>query len=268
MAKRAVFGLSFARKLAALAIVGAPAAHAQVAPAALKFEVASIKPCAPGGRSGVGPPSPGRLTVNCFTVMGLIRNSYIHFANGNMTPPGRRVVIEKGPAWIDSDLYTIEAKAESTPGQGTMLGPMMQALLEDRFKLKIHAETRDVPVYALTAGKAGSRLQVSQAGSCVSLDIDHPPPLPQSGQPFPPICKMARITSDGFDVRGVTLPEFCLSLSGRLDRDVIDKTGIAGTFDFHVALAPGAPATPAPPPPGPAADRGAPASPNAPAGSS
>jgi bla regulator protein blaR1 len=62
---------------------------------------------------------------------------------------------------------------------------------------------------------------------------------------------------DEFDVRGVTLAELSVSLSRRLDRDIIDKTGIAGKFDIRVALTPGLAglllAPPPPPPPGGAA---------------
>jgi len=66
------------------------------------------------------------------------------------------------------------------------------------------------------------------------------------------------MSTTGFDVAGVTVAEFCLPLSGRLDRNVIDRTGITGTFDVHLELAPGV-SRPLPPPPPPvvSADPGA-----------
>ena len=227
-----------------------------------KFEVATIKPCKPGLTMGINP-TPGRVSVNCMNLMLLIRQAYVTFANGRLNPPGRNVPIEKAPAWIESTFYTIEAKAEGAPAYGMTMGPMMQALLEDRFHLKIQRETREVPVYALTVAKGGPKLIAAPPGSCAVIDIDRPAaPLPPA-QPVPAVCKFARVTGRGFDVHGVTMPEFADVLAGRLDRDVIDKTGIPGLFDFEVVLFPGAsvatlgpppgglgpPAAPAPPPP-------------------
>ena len=216
-----------------------------------KFEVAAIKPCKPDDmRFGTEPPTPGRIKVNCLTVVSLIRQSYVLFADGRLNPPGKLMAVEKAPAWAESDRYAIEAKAEGSPSQGTMLGPMMQALLEDRFKLKIHAENRDVPVYFLVVARDGAKLQKSQADSCVPIDIDHPP-VQAPGKALLHLCKMPRVTADGFDLRGATLADLCRSISGRAGRDVIDKTGITGTYDFQMQLTPGArgPATPPPPPP-------------------
>lgn len=57
-----------------------------------------------------------------------------------------------------------------------MNGPMLQALLENRFRLKIHRETKEVPVYTLTVSKAGPPLQPFQ-GSCIPWDYDNPPAI-------------------------------------------------------------------------------------------
>jgi uncharacterized protein (TIGR03435 family) len=231
----------------ALAIV-----HAQSVAPIPKFEAVSIKPCSLKS-SGIGrmTVSPGRFTMNCRTVSDLIRQSYITFAYGSvLNLPANPPPIEKGPTWISTDLYTIEAKAEGTPDQGTMFGAMMRALLGDRFQLKLHSEAREVPVYDLTVAKSGAKLQPAHEGACRPLDVDHPPPPPVPGQPLQLICGIARITPDGFDVRGVTMAELGRAL--RLDRPVIDKTGVAGTFDFPLLSAAnlqGAPPPPPPPPP-------------------
>jgi uncharacterized protein (TIGR03435 family) len=76
-----------------------------------------------------------------------------------------------GPAWIYSDRYQIEVKAEGTPREEVMLGPMLQTLLEDRFNLKIHRETREVPAYELTVAKGGLKMQPVPPGRCTLLDI-------------------------------------------------------------------------------------------------
>jgi hypothetical protein len=109
------------------------------------FDVASIHKCGPnevvplregGGLGDIGP-SPNRVTRNCVTVMSLLQDAYVIFADGQRRSPSsvQMPPIEKAPAWISSDLYTIDARAEGAPGQPAMLGPMMQSLLEDRFHL-------------------------------------------------------------------------------------------------------------------------------------
>jgi len=139
------------------------------------------------------------------------------------------VPISGGPAWINSDQFEIEAKAENAQGQGMMRGPMLQALLEDRFKLKIRRETREVPVYALTVAKGGLKLQASRAGSCVPLDFSLPAPHPQ-------FCGMPKLGEPGFHLIGATMADLCKLLSAPeiLERAVIDKTGIAGMFDIQL----------------------------------
>lgn len=237
------------------AVCGLGAVYAQPA----KWEVTSVKPCAPGSLP-LGPvATPGRLTLTCMSVMGLINQSYVLYADGSLHLPGPRLVpIENGPEWIRSDSYSIEAKAEGTPrqgppSQGMMLGPMMQALLKDRFKLEIHSEFRDVPVYVLTVGKGGPKLQAAQEGSCRPLNLLPSLATLPPKQPPLPMCQMARFTNGEFTVLGATVAEFGVALSSRLDREVIDRTGIAGKFDIRVAL-PGVPETlgfsPPPPPPG------------------
>jgi uncharacterized protein (TIGR03435 family) len=61
----------------------------------------------------------------------------------------------------------------------------MKALLEDRFKLKIHRETSSIPVYALSVAKGGHRLHAAQSGSCMTVNRDHPFSPPAEEQPMP-----------------------------------------------------------------------------------
>ena len=61
-----------------------------------------------------------------------------------------------GPSWADSDLYDIEARADGEAPPDQMYGPMIQTLLENRFRLKIHSEAREVPVHALKVAKGRS----------------------------------------------------------------------------------------------------------------
>ena len=96
----------------------APAMRAQTidSSAGPKFEVASIKPCQSDVISGirVGGDSPGRLTMNCQPLWALINQAYSLFRNGRLDPPGQFAPIEGGPAWVKTDLFSIEAKPAGT----------------------------------------------------------------------------------------------------------------------------------------------------------
>jgi len=218
-------------------ILNTPVIRAQsVSAATPKFEVASIKRCetnatSSGGRSGGLRTTPGRLSVTCLPVKFLLLTAYAD-------SPDASVPILGGPAWVDSDLYDIEAKAENNPSREVMSGPMLQALLEERFKLRIHRQTKEVPVYDLTVGKTGPKLQAFKEGSCVSNDPEKPPAA-TPGQPRPTLCGSYSIGLKGanltLDVHRRTMTEFSRQL--HLDRPVIDKTGIMGLFDFHLEFA-------------------------------
>lgn len=169
---------------------------------------------------------------------GLILGAYSRYANGqtnlSLPPP-----ILGGPSWIHSERYTVKAEAAGRQSRAMMNGPMLQALLEDRFYLKLHRETRQVPVFALTAAKSGARLKPFQEGSCTPVDFAQNPPPPAPGQP--PFCQN-KIRSKGANVRtyhmpGATLTTFAETLGVILGRPVIDRTAITGRFDFDVEFA-------------------------------
>jgi uncharacterized protein (TIGR03435 family) len=210
-------------------LAGAAALCAQTTP---RFEVASVK-LSPGcenngggGRKGGGAEagSPERLDLKCRTLEGLIRMAY------------GEAPVEGGPGWINSDRYDILAKAESPQTPETMHGPMLRALLEDRFRLKIHGETKEVPVYILTVSKSGPKLRVAQEGKCVPKG----PVRPAVRQPgvFPCGVFAPSPANDGVTMYGTTLENFCAQLSVVMDRRVSDRTGIAGLFDIHIETSP------------------------------
>ncbi len=86
---------------------------------------------------------------------------------GSLAPPGASQVIG-GPAWIDSEGYDIEAKPETNTDQ-KHAWLMLQTLLADRFRLTLHRETRELPVYDLTAKKSGLKLPPAKDTNCVSF---------------------------------------------------------------------------------------------------
>jgi bla regulator protein BlaR1 len=138
---------------------------------------------------------------------------------------------------------------------------MLQALLEDRFKLKVHRETREAPVYVLTVAKSGSKLEPFKEGSCVSLsergdvagDTVVMPQISRSGTLDSgklvdsagvqhPICAASnggefRGNSRTVEVQGQDLKMIGWLLGVSLDRPVIDRTGLTGKFDAHVEFA-------------------------------
>jgi uncharacterized protein (TIGR03435 family) len=68
------------------------------------------------------------------------------------------------------------------------------------------------------------------------FDGSRPPAPPEPGKPLPRVCGMAMLTMRGYEVPGATMQEFCRALRSLADRDVIDRTGLAGTFDIHLDL--------------------------------
>ena len=273
MLNRSLQPLSHAKKLLLagpvaigllMGVGGAPAVHAQASRP--KFEVASIHSCGPnaveplreGGGLGNMGPSANRVTKDCYTVMSLLKDAYVIFADGQnrSTAAIQMPPIEKAPSWVSSDLYKIDAKAEGAPGQPAMLGPMMQSLLEDRFHLKLHRETRSGPAYELTLAKGGSKLK-HYSGTC-SVDVP-PAAAPRdtatgrpvagfaSGHVSPPIqpgvpCRLMLNLNNGpnqlFIASGTTLDAFCSHLSRVTGRTIIDQTGLTGKFDIRLEYLP------------------------------
>jgi uncharacterized protein (TIGR03435 family) len=145
----------------------------------------------------------------------------------------REFQISGGPSWIGSDRYDINAKAEGLPDRvrPDVMRPLLRNLVEDRFKLKTHTESKEMPVYALVIGKSGSKLKASE------------------GEPGPSL-RMGRGQLTG---KKIAMAMLAQQLSQQLGRTVIDKTGLTGDFDFVLEWTPepgqGGGAFGGPPPP-------------------
>jgi uncharacterized protein (TIGR03435 family) len=141
-----------------------------------------------------------------------------------------------GPSWISTDGYDIEAKPEGSTDQKRMW-LMLQTLLADRFKLSMHRETRDLPVYDLQAVKSGPKLPGPQGGACAEVLTT----LPEAGQPRPaPPCGPGLVKAGtGLTMLGisVSMPAFAKQLSMMVGREVVDKTGFTGRFSLHLEFA-------------------------------
>lgn len=256
--------------VAAIALAAAPApainqADAGDAPA---FEVASVK----ANKSGAGSMFMGTLPTSFkatnVTVQALLMTAYRL----------RQYQIQGAPAWLNSDRFDIAAKPpEGTSPDQLML--MVRSLLADRFRLVVHNETKDAPIYALVLarsdGKLGPRLSKT-TDDCQAIlaerkaaarargpgPVQFTPPSPteravctsnmrsgpgQNGQPI------TRIQAGG-----QAIDSLARQIEGMVDRPVVNRTKLEGLYDYEVEFSPPrplntAPATSAPVPTGPAA---------------
>jgi uncharacterized protein (TIGR03435 family) len=152
--------------------------------------------------------------------------------------------VQGGPGWLDTERYDVLAKSEgSAAGQPT--APMVQTLLEERFKVKVHKETKSSAVYILTAANGGPKLQPAKAGSCIEMDLNNllPPVPPKSGEKMPNYCGMGRARSSGSlmvaDWYGVSMAELAgRLLSSAAGLPVVDQTGLTQRFDVHIEFVP------------------------------
>ena len=136
-----------------------------------------------------------------------------------------------------------------------MQGPMLQTLLEDRFKLRIHRETRDIPVYEFSVAKGGIKMERVEDGSCVVVDSNSDSKPKPAAAVQKPACSQGSVARSGqnneiqdMDFRAISMGDFLSVLQRYLDRPVIDKTGLAGRFNLHLQFARdlSTPETPAP----------------------
>jgi uncharacterized protein (TIGR03435 family) len=198
----------------------------------LRFEAATIKVNnlganqPPGGDFAAQPG--GRLHVRNNPMANVIRNAY------GVTQP---FFLIGGPDWIDSERYDMEARAEGNPSRDQMMG-MLQSILEDRLKLKVHRETREVPVYDLTIAKGGPKLTAFTEGSCVTLDPNNPPPPLPPGQQPRDGCGNNRISGGLWTASKVEMGSLTGAISRIVRRKVIDKTGLTGLFNVRMELPP------------------------------
>lgn len=212
-----------------------------------QFEVASVKPSSSGSVMNVRA-LPGRLTADA-SLQILIQYAY------GVQP----FQVAGASGWMQSDRYRIEATADANTSRDQMF-LMLQSLLETRFGLKMHRETKDLPVYALVAVKSGLKLPPPKEGGCVASAADAAtewaggrmatPGEMQSGAQ----CGSAELIlgPKGARIQGgkIAMPELVRRLSMLLDRSVVDKTGYTGRFSLQLDFVPDdtTPSMPPPPP--------------------
>jgi uncharacterized protein (TIGR03435 family) len=193
------------------------------------FGVASVKPT----KSGVPLPfvrSPSLFTMRA-PVRVLIQNAYQLLQEGQMVG---------GPSWLTSDTFDIVASVAGNPAPD-QIPLMLRALLADRFKLIVHIETRELPIYALVLarndGKLGARIRPSTF-DCLALrrsaNAKRPPP-PERGGRMPCV---TRYSAGSIVAGGASLAELADRLALYVGRVVVDQTGLAGGFDLDLEWTP------------------------------
>lgn len=143
-------------------ISGSLIIRGQDSPAKLTFEVASIKP-AKGGPGGGIKALPGGQEYRAQNVPVKLMISLMY-----------KVTIRQitgGPAWLDTDLFDVDAKADHSYSLDD-LHAMFQNLLADEFKLKFHKEIKEGPVYALVVDKGGSKMKVNETEQDFKIPIN------------------------------------------------------------------------------------------------
>jgi len=221
------------RITAIVAALAVPSVLSQVSTDARpSFSVASIKPAAPDARLGVAIQPGGRFVANGAQLKLLISLAW------HVTP----FQMSGGEDWMTSDRWNIEATSEGVtavpdwtpPNIPEVMAIRLRSLLEDRFLLKVHRETKIQQAYGLTVGRNGSKLVPADAGAAAP-DTQRP----GSFRAGPGIVIGAAVTMD----------QIVAYLDKLMDRPVIDKTGLTGHFDFKLQFAtestPRALATPA-----------------------
>jgi uncharacterized protein (TIGR03435 family) len=220
-------GAAAAALVLAVLIAGAPAVAQQPA-----FTVTSVKPDvsgAPGPQYSMGP----TFTVKRATLKDLVKLAYFV----------EDFRILGGPGWINSARYNIEAKAEGNPSMDqkgreawlTLQQQRLQTLLQDRFGLAVHRETRELPIYTLTVAKGGLKLE---EGSCIAAHPSNPAAGPAPGKTRMDYCGYGGMANGLVEGTTMRMADLTRNFSAILGRHVMNNTGVTGTFRVHLTFTP------------------------------
>jgi uncharacterized protein (TIGR03435 family) len=182
---------------------------------------------------------PISMSVNA-SLMLLIQFVYANHDNpmlGHWLPLPASQVVE-GPAWINSLRYDIAVKPVGTtdPKREWL---MWQTLLADRFKLRLHRETRELPIYNLTVAASGPKMPKAKEAGCISFPPGttprYVPGKVDCGYIGGPFMDYAGLRMQGDKVH---MADLTRALALALDRPVLDKTGFPGEFDLNLSFTP------------------------------
>jgi uncharacterized protein (TIGR03435 family) len=220
------------------------AIHAQSPPASPAFEVASVKPAAPnsppGGRGGPGTPDPSLITYSSFPLQIVLLRAF------DIKPYQL-----SGPSWISSERYDIRAKLPEGASK-EQVPAMFRNLLVERFGMKFHHETRDLPAYEMVIAKGGLKMKESAGVTDLPLEQksqgEGKPPMlattkdKEGETQLPEGRKGAIVMGLGghlrISARMQSAEDIAQMFGNRAGRPVINKTGLIGTYDFNLNFSP------------------------------
>jgi uncharacterized protein (TIGR03435 family) len=197
--------------------------YAQTAAKAPAFEVASITPCPPGtpepamehtGMAQFTAPG-GRFRASATTLKFLVEWAY------GIQPFQH----SDGPSWMGTDRYDIVAKGDENATEEQMK-VMVQTLLAERFKLKLHHESKKLSVYVISVGKTAPKLFPAKDGEIHGLGF-----APQTGPDQKVVSYRAKFTR-------FTLAQLGDAFGRQLERAMVNQTGLSGEYDFTVDITP------------------------------
>jgi len=213
-------------KTAALAVIAATAltqSSGQSPASKPTFEVASIKPADPNDRNTrVGFEPGGRFVANGINLSLLIQQAY----------GVRDFQISGGPSWIRSERFNISAKPDAETaaaiqrGNGnpfdrnSAMSAMLEALLVDRFHLKITRETKELPIYTLVVAKGGPKMKEATQEAA------------EGGRP------QNSMGRGRLNFQRGPMSILAMQLSNQLGRTVVDKSGLTGNYDYTLEWTP------------------------------
>ncbi|HVW12110.1 MAG TPA: TIGR03435 family protein [Bryobacteraceae bacterium] len=186
-------------------------ALATVVCAAESFDVVSVKPNASSQGRSTEQTNSGHVMAENITAISMIEQAF----------GVRAFQISGGPGWMITDGFDVNATTGTTKDLNDIeLQPYWESLLTGRFRMKYHRESKEMQVYSLTVAKSGAKLTGHQGGGDTSTHISN-------GR------DRVSVTSTN-----ISMTSFAGLLGRRLDRMVIDKTGLSGSYDVSVDWAP------------------------------
>jgi uncharacterized protein (TIGR03435 family) len=222
----------------------------------ISFDVASVKPTTSGGRfvSNIGPLYPGAPyspTGGFFSATNANLAVLIMFAY-DLDNAQVQNLFDHLPKWGTTDRFDVQAKSEANPSREQMR-LMMQSLLADRFKLAVHREAKEGPIYALVLvkpGQLGPQLKPDAEDCSTSPASASATPSADVAGEFPPVCGTTTMkpTIPGrmrIGGRSETMETLAMNLPGPgVDRPVVDRTGLVGGFNLSLEWQPDEPQSP------------------------
>ena len=175
------------------------------------FDVVSLRPNTTGAGRSIERTNSGHVMGENITAGAMIRHAF----------GVRASQVEGAPGWIDTDKYDLQATTGTTKDLNDIeLRPYWESMLASRFRMRYHRETKEMQIYSLTVAKGGPRLTENTAGG----DTD------------------TRVTNNAqhssLTTTHIALRAFASFLGGRLDRTVLDKTGLTGSYDVKLDWSP------------------------------